>query len=264
MTSVRELQEKSEKLRAFFDQYLPYDRPAPVLKDFVKVQHELMWGGVWQTNDLDLKLKSYATIAAQCVNGYDFGIEHQVRTGLTIGITPIEIKEIFIQLLFYAGIPATVFGLLVAQQVINERDEWTKADIEIDWDWLPSVQAKLERGDSFIVDNWGGKASGEIKKSLSRRLTPEASEIVDSYNFGEIWVRPILSLKERLVCVLAALMSRGHWSQLRNYIEYGLKSDLSQSEICGIFVQAGWYRGWPHVEDALAVANEVFNLDSER
>lgn len=87
-----------------------------------------MWGGIWQTNDLDLKLKNYATIAAQCVNGYDFGLEHQVRRGLTIGITPTEIKEIFIQLLFYVGIPATVLGLLVAQQVINERYEWKNAD----------------------------------------------------------------------------------------------------------------------------------------
>ena len=45
MTTVAELREKSAELRAFFDQHLPYDRPTPVLADFVRVQHELMWGG---------------------------------------------------------------------------------------------------------------------------------------------------------------------------------------------------------------------------
>ena len=96
MTTVTELQQKSEKLRAFFDQYLPYDRPNPVLPDFIRVQHEVMWGGVWLVDGLDLKLRSFATITAQCVNGYDFGVAHQVRPGLPIGITAQQLKGIFI------------------------------------------------------------------------------------------------------------------------------------------------------------------------
>ena len=32
-----------------------------------------MWGGIWQSPGLDLKLRSFATISAQCVNGWDFG-----------------------------------------------------------------------------------------------------------------------------------------------------------------------------------------------
>lgn len=117
---------------------------------------------------------------------------------------------------------------------------------------------KLQRGDTFINDNWAGNAREEISSSLSRKFCPESSEIVDAYNFGEIWMRPALSLKERLVCVLAALMSRGHWGHLEQYIKYCTTSGLSQEEICGVFVQAGWYRGWPHVEDALRIANRVF------
>ncbi|MBO55601.1 MAG: hypothetical protein CL886_08075 [Dehalococcoidia bacterium] len=257
MGTVKELQEKSAKLREFFDQYLPYERPDPVLADFVKVQHELMWGGVWQTQDLDLRLKSFATISAQCVNGYDFGIEHQVRTGLTIGITPVEIKEIFIQLLFYVGIPATVFGLLVSQDVINERQEWKTLDTSEEWEWLPSVREKLEAGNNNMSETWGPTSVDEISGSIARKLVPEAAQIVDAYNFGEIWRRTILTNKERLVCVLAALMSRGHISQLKQYTRYALSSGVSADEICGIFAQAGWYRGWPHVETALSAVAEL-------
>ena len=156
MTTVTELQQKSAKLREFFDQHLPYARPTPVLADFIRVQHELMWGGVWLVDGLDLRLRSFATITAQSVNGYDFGVEHQVRTGLTVGITPQQIKGVFIQLLFLdAGVPATVFGLRIAQEVINEREEWQSQDVPLDTEWLDSIDAMLQRGKSLRLANWG-------------------------------------------------------------------------------------------------------------
>lgn len=258
MTTVAELQEKSAKLRQFFDQHLPYARPTPVLADFVRVQHELMWGGVWLVDGLDLKLRSFATITAQCVNGYDFGVEHQVRTGLTVGITAQQIKGIFIELLFYAGVPATVFGLRIAQEVINEREEWKSGDIPVDANWLDSIDAMLAEGRELRIGHWGESANAATENSLARRFVPDSADLVDAYHFGEVWRRADLSIQERMVCILAALMCRGHAKQLRRHIGYALDSGLSEKQICEVFAQAGWYRGWPHVEDALQQAREVF------
>ena len=259
MTTVEELQQKSAKLREFFDQYLPYARPTPVLADFVRVQHELMWGGVWLVPGLDLKLRSFATITAQCVNGYDFGVEHQVRTGLTIGITPQQIKGIFIQLLFYTGIPATVFALRIAQEVINERMEWKMQDVPLDSEWLDGVEDMLKRGKALRMKYWGQQADKEIEGSLAQQMVPQAADLVDGYHFGEVWARADLSPKERMVCILAALMCRGHLKQLKRHVGYALNTGLSKKEICEVFSQAGWYRGWPCVEDALEQAKEVFD-----
>jgi 4-carboxymuconolactone decarboxylase len=258
MTTVTELQQKSEKLRAFFDQYLPYDRPNPVLPDFIRVQHEVMWGGVWLVDGLDLKLRSFATITAQCVNGYDFGVEHQVRTGLTIGITAQQIKGIFIELLFYAGVPATVFGLRIAQEVINEREEWKSDDVPLDVSWLNELEGMLKQGKTLRIQHWGAQANNEIENSLARQMVPEAAEMVDGYYFGQVWARSDLNPKERMVCILAALMCRGHLRQLKRHVSYALDAGLNQKEISEVFAQAGWYRGWPCVEDALDQANEVF------
>jgi len=33
-------------------------------------------------------------------------------------------------------VPATVFGLRIAQEVINEREEWKADDMPLDADWL--------------------------------------------------------------------------------------------------------------------------------
>ena len=255
MTSADELARRAEGFR----EYLPDQSPmADISPEYSQIQVPLEWGGIWQVPGLDLKLRSFATISAQSVNGWDFGLRHQIKVGLTMGMTPPQIKGIFIQLLFYLGIPATVYGLLQAQQVINEREEWRAADVSMDADWLDTVEEKLQRGSELRRQNWGEQANKDIEESLAQRMVPEASDIVDGYNFGEVWVRADLSPKERMVCVLAALMSRGHSKQLKQYIGYALDMGFNQREICEVISQVGWYRGWPHVEDALEQAKAVF------
>ncbi len=269
MTTADELARKAEE----FGEYLPSQSVmADICPDYVKIQSPLMWGGIWQQPGLDLKLRSLATISAQCVNGWDFGLQHQIRVGLTMGISPQSIKGIFIQLLFYTGIPTTVYGLIQARNVINERQEWRDADIPMEADWLETVEEKLQRGSEIRQRHWGELANQEIKSSLAQQLVPEAADIVDGYNlaevvaadivdgynFGEVWARSDLQPKERMVCILAALMARGHMGHLRKYIGYALNMGFNQKEICEVLSQAGWYRGWPHVEDSLEQAQAVF------
>ena len=146
MTTPDELSRRAHDL----EPYLPVNSDVPSISpDYWRIQEPLLWGGIWQGPGLDLKLRSFATISAQCVNGWDFGLQHQIRVGLTMGMSPRQVKGIFIQLLFYAGIPATVHGLLQAQTVINEREDWKAADAPLQADWLDTLEAKLERGSAI-------------------------------------------------------------------------------------------------------------------
>lgn len=256
MTTTDELARKAED----FSDYLPTHSPVPAISpDYSRIQVPLMWGGIWQVAGLDGKLRSFATISAQCVNGFDFGLQHQIRVGLTMGITPQQIKGIFIELMFYAGVPATVFALQQAQRVIDGREEWKALDVPLESDWLDTIEAMRERGRETRRRHWGEQANREIEDSLARRMVPEAADLVDAYHYGEVWARADLSPRERMVCILAALMSRGHMKQLRRHIGYALDTGLDRKEICEVFAQAGWYRGWPCVEDALEQARDVFD-----
>jgi len=263
MTTAEDLARKAANLHAFIDQYVPQGRLTGALpdisKDYVKLQEEVMWGGVWQVPGLDITLRSLATISAQCVNGWDFGLQHQIRVGLSLGMSPQKIKGIFLQLLFYAGIPATVFALTQAQKVINEQKMWQEEDREpLKAEWLASVEEKLERGRQLRRNSWGQQADLDLESTLSQELTPETADLVDAYNYGEAWARGDLTPKERTVCILVALMCRGHMRQLKRHIGYALNMGISQREICEVFSQAGWYRGWPYVEEALEQAKSVF------
>ena len=263
MTRAEDLARKAANLHAFIDQHVPQGRLTGALpdisKDYVKLQEEVMWGGVWQVPGLDITLRSLATICAQCVNGWDFGLQHQIRVGLSLGMSPQKIKGIFLQLLFYAGIPATVFALTQAQKVINEQKMWQEEDREpLKAEWLASVEEKLERGRQLRRNSWGQQADLDLESTLSQELVPETADLVDAYNYGEAWARGDLTPKERTVCILVALMCRGHMRQLKRHIGYALNLGISQREICEVFSQAGWYRGWPYVEEALEQAKSVF------
>ena len=263
MTSAEDLARKAANFHGFIDQYVPQGRLTGALpdisKDYVKLQEEVMWGGIWQVPGLDITLRSLATISAQCVNGWDFGLQHQIRVGLSLGMSPQKIKGIFLQLLFYAGIPATVFALTQAQKVINEQTMWQEEDREpLKAEWLASVEEKLERGRQLRRNSWGQQADADLESTLSQELVPDTADLVDAYNYGEAWARGDLTPKERTVCILVALMCRGHMRQLKEHIGYALNLGISQREICEVFSQAGWYRGWPYVEEALEQAKAVF------
>ena len=268
MTTGDELYTAAVSLKGFIDQQVPGQRLTGALpgisKDYVKLQDEVMWGGIWQVPGLDVTLRSLATIAAQCCNGWGFGLQHQIRVGLTLGMSPPKIKGIFLQLIFYAGIPATVFSLVQAQRVINEQEKWQREDENpLEATWLDTIEEKLKRAGALRSNTWGIEANEELNQSLLHHFLPECQDLVDAYNFGETWARGDLTPKERTVCILVALMCRGHMNQLGKHIKYALNLGISQREICEVFSQAGWYRGWPYVEEALQQAKFVFGHTDE-
>ena len=105
----------------------------------------------------------------------------------------------------------------------------------------------LAEGKILRVRNWGEPRDAELENSLAQRFVPESAALVDGYHFGEVWRRADLNPRERMVCILAALMCRGHLSQLKRHVEYALDAGLDEKQICEVFAQAGWYRGWPCV-----------------
>ncbi len=66
MTTADELARRAEAFR----DYLPAQSPVPAKSpEYSHIQVPLMWGGIWQVPGLDLKLRNFATISAQCLNG---------------------------------------------------------------------------------------------------------------------------------------------------------------------------------------------------
>ena len=81
MTTADELAAKAEAFRV----NLPAQSTLPAISpEYSQIQAPLMWVGIWQVPGS--RLRSFAAISAQCVNGWDFGLRNQIKVGLTMGI----------------------------------------------------------------------------------------------------------------------------------------------------------------------------------
>lgn len=88
------------------------------LQDFVT---EHAWGAVWARPGLPRKTRSLLVLAMTTALNRPHELEIHVRGALNNGVTPDEMKELFLQAAVYAGAPAALDGFRVARKVLKEQ-----------------------------------------------------------------------------------------------------------------------------------------------
>jgi len=92
--------------------------------DFSRPLQELVteycWGEVWGRPGLDRKTRSMLNLAMLAALNRPHEIKLHVRGALTNGVTKEEIKEIFLQVGIYCGVPAAVDCFRTAREVFKE------------------------------------------------------------------------------------------------------------------------------------------------
>jgi 4-carboxymuconolactone decarboxylase len=81
---------------------------------------EYCWGAVWGREDLPLKTRSMLNLAMISVLNRPHELRTHIRGALTNGVTRDEIREVFMQVAIYAGVPAAVDSFRVAREVFGE------------------------------------------------------------------------------------------------------------------------------------------------
>jgi len=83
---------------------------------------EYCWGAVWGRDGLPLKTRSMLNLAMIAVLNRPQELRTHIRGALTNGVTRDEIREIFLQVGIYAGIPAAVDSFRLARDVFAELE----------------------------------------------------------------------------------------------------------------------------------------------
>lgn len=84
---------------------------------------EFVYGDIYSRKGLDLRSREIAAIAALAVTGSKPQLTDHIITGLNIGLTKEEIKEILVQMTVFAGFPAALSALATASEVFAMWDE---------------------------------------------------------------------------------------------------------------------------------------------
>ena len=90
------------------------------------MQHHITraaWGDVWQREGLDLKTRSLITVAALVTLAREDQLKGHLWRALDNGVTREEIREVFLQVGIYAGVPAAIDSFRIAREVFESIDK---------------------------------------------------------------------------------------------------------------------------------------------
>lgn len=98
----------------------------------------------------------------------------------------------------------------------------------------------------------------------TQELAPFFSQWIYESVFGDLYARPHLDLKTRVMITLVALSVQGRMAQFRGYVKAALRHGWTREQIVEAIVQLAPYQGVPGTHDALAAAKDVFTSAEQR
>ena len=96
--------------------------------DFQRYVTETAWGGIWARPGLDRKLRHMLTLAVLAALGKEQELALHVRATRNTGVTHEELREVFMQVAVYAGVPAANTAFSIAKKVFAEMSGKEVAD----------------------------------------------------------------------------------------------------------------------------------------
>ncbi|OBF00479.1 carboxymuconolactone decarboxylase family protein [Mycobacterium sp. 852002-10029_SCH5224772] len=84
---------------------------------------EYCWGAVWGREELPRKTRSMLNLAMIAVLNRPNELRMHVKAALTNGVTREEIREIFLQVAIYGGVPAAVDSFRIAREAFAELEQ---------------------------------------------------------------------------------------------------------------------------------------------
>ena len=230
----------------------PDDDPglsAPGYRDLVD---EMVYDGVWGRDGLAPADRMVCSLAVLALVPAEQALRRAIGAAIDLGIEPPSILEIFVQIGLYRGFPATEGAVACAGEVFAERGlevpgapPSTESLDEVDRrsrDLMAALHGERRQGGYASPDN---PVTGALYASASR------------YGYGEIWSRPGLDLRQRMLCAIAAFVVLGLDNQLRKFGESAKNAGLTRDEVIEAVVQSAPYGGYPQALNALTILSEV-------
>lgn len=92
--------------------------------DFNRPMQDLVtkycWGDVWNRPGLDRRTRSLLNLAMLTALNRPHELKLHVRGALNNGVTPDEMREVFMQAAIYCGVPAAIDSFRVAREVLKD------------------------------------------------------------------------------------------------------------------------------------------------
>jgi 4-carboxymuconolactone decarboxylase len=92
----------------------------PVMKQFIDVATETVFGALWTRPGLDIKTRTLICVVSDATTGRYPELDIHLRFALRQGWTREELTEVLIHLTGYVGVPIIREAMLVASKVFSD------------------------------------------------------------------------------------------------------------------------------------------------
>ena len=92
-------------------------------KPFQELVTEYCWGAVWGREELPKKTRSLLNLAMLSALNRPHELKVHVKGALRNGLTRTEIREVFLQVAVYCGVPAAVESFRIAREAFAEMEK---------------------------------------------------------------------------------------------------------------------------------------------
>ena len=90
-------------------------------KPFVDLLNTYCWNDIWNRPGLPRKTRSVLNLGMLCALGKEHELKLHINGALNNGLSKEQIREVFLQVAIYCGVPAAVVSFRCAREVFKER-----------------------------------------------------------------------------------------------------------------------------------------------
>ncbi len=174
---------------------------------------------------------------------------YEIENALSLGLTPIEIKEAVYQCAPYSGFPRTIDAI----NIVNKVFEKNNIHLPLEKQSTVTKQTIFEKGLTAQTTIFG-QAMREIANGEN---TPNPAYYLITNCFGDYYTRNGLDLKTREMLTLCILINLGTESQIKSHINSNVNMGNNKAFIQEMIYQCLPYCGYPRTLNALNCLNEV-------
>ncbi|GLK73262.1 carboxymuconolactone decarboxylase family protein [Ancylobacter dichloromethanicus] len=116
---------------------------------------------------------------------------------------------------------------------------------------------RLRRGQARLAEITG-RSGAEVMAALGE-VAPDFARYIFEFGYGDVYSRPGLELRTRMLATVAGLVCLGHAArELHVHIGSALNVGATREEVVEVIMQMALYAGFPAALDALMIAKKVF------
>jgi 4-carboxymuconolactone decarboxylase len=89
-------------------------------------------------------------------------------------------------------------------------------------------------------------------------IAPALVDYSERVLFGDVWLRPGLSPRDRSLITVATLVALYRTNELPVHLKRALDNGVTREELVELITHLAFYSGWPTANTAMTIAKGVF------